>query len=632
MISYQGHGQESLPTTVLEKYKAPDIAPELSQKIQSYLDIRAPGLGMLAPNNTDFYFSWKITGTFHVWKLGKPNSFPIQMTGGEDPTQLHEITPDGKFLILSRDRNGQEYPGLYLQSTQGDPLLKVFHKPKVRAFFVAVSDDSQKLYFRANDTDPTSYHFYTYDISNQKTELLFAPKGTWFIADKRPGYFLLGRAITNTAAEYFELNLKTKDLKPIIGQNEEEEYSVLYAYKSDEYFVITNKHSEFRKLYLLSKKEGLKTLPPNLNYDIDGFSTDNQKKYLVLNLNNGGYSQIKLFNARTLKEITLPSFLNYDHVYNGKFSRDGNHLILGMENSKGPRVSFSLNLKAMKLTQWVFPMSPEVNTNSFVRAELDYYPSRDGQKIPMFVRVPEHCKKRNLEKPCPVVVHFHGGPESQSRPGFSVFAQLFIDEGFIYVEPNVRGSDGYGKTWLHSDNGPKRLDVISDIEDASRYIKEKWKINNQEPKVGVFGWSYGGYSTLMAMSRFAGSYDAGVALVGMSNLVTFLNNTAPYRRALRIPEYGDPIKDHEALKLLSPITYLDKIKDPLLIIQGANDPRVPAGESLQIHEMLKRKNIDSKLIIFADEGHGSSKRSNQVLEIGHLLNFMNIQLKKSTNP
>ena len=185
----------------------------------------------------------------------------------------------------------------------------------------------------------------------------------------------------------------------------------------------------------------------------------------------------------------------------------------------------------------------------------------------------------------------------------------------------MRGSDGYGKEWINADNGAKRLDVISDIEDAAIYLKKNWAKDGKAPKLGVMGGSYGGYSTLMAMTRFAGAYDAGVSMVGMSNLVTFLNNTASYRTVLRTTEYGDPEKDKEVLERLSPVTYLDQVEDPLLIIQGASDPRVPVGEAIQMHEKMKEKGLDSKLILFADEGHGTSKRENRVLEWGHALKF-----------
>lgn len=211
-------------------------------------------------------------------------------------------------------------------------------------------------------------------------------------------------------------------------------------------------------------------------------------------------------------------------------------------------------------------------------------------------------------------------------PGFDRHAQLFVDSGFVLVEPNVRGSEGYGKTWLHADDGPKRLDVITDIEDCARFIRARWATDGRPPRIGVYGWSYGGYSALIGMTMFAGAYDAGASVVGIGNLLTFLENTAPYRRALRVTEYGDPERDREALVKLSPITYVDRVKAPLLIIQGANDPRVPVGEAIQIHDKLEAKKVESRLIVFPDEGHGAQKRDNQVLELGHLIQFFQTHL------
>ena len=286
-------------------------------------------------------------------------------------------------------------------------------------------------------------------------------------------------------------------------------------------------------------------------------------------------------------------------------------MTIGVETAQAPRTSYVWDWEKKTLTQWVLPSAPEVDLSTFVPAKLMTYPAKDGTKIPMFVRFPKGCApgENPAADPCPVVVEFHGGPEAQATPGFSPYAQLFVDAGFVFVEPNVRGSDGYGKTWLDADNGPKRLDVITDIDDAGKWIRANWGRNGKAPRVGVTGGSYGGYSTLVAMTMFAGTYDAGAAVVGISNLETFLSNTAPYRRILRITEYGDPDKDAEALRKLSPVTYLDRVKAPLLVIQGVNDPRVPVGEAIQIHDLLEKRGVSSPLILFADEGHGAAKRA-----------------------
>ena len=243
----------------------------------------------------------------------------------------------------------------------------------------------------------------------------------------------------------------------------------------------------------------------------------------------------------------------------------------------------------------------------------------------MFVRRSAQCAA--AATPCPVIVHFHGGPEAQTRPGFSPIWQFFVEAGFVVAEPNVRGSSGYGKAWLDADNGPKRLQVITDIEDAALHIRKTWAKGGAAPKIGVYGGSYGGYSVLYAMTRFAGAYDAGVSNVGIANLLTFLENTAPYRRALRASEYGDPVKDRDALIQLSPTTHVAQLKAPLLIIQGANDPRVPVGESLLMHEAAASRGVPVELMIFADEGHGASTRGNQALQFGHALRFFQQHLQ-----
>lgn len=626
---YQGLGRESVDEKVLAEFAAPALPPELSRKIQSYLDIRSPGLGMLSADKKSLFFSWRVTGTSQVWKINGPKSFPVQMTGGEDSTSLVGMSADGKWLVLSRDRNGEENPGLYLQSTNGGPLSVIQHKAKVQTFFEFMTADSKTIFYRANDVKADSYTIYRYDIASKKAEEVFSRDGYWVIADHKDtgnGRILLAKVITNTAAEFYDYDLKAKELNPIIGQGEKEDYNVAYGPKENEYFVLTPKMGEFRRLYTWNLKK-LTPVSPEMKWDVESFEVDDARSHLIYSINEGGYTRIRALNAKTLQAIAMPKFPTSDHVYAGKFTKDGSHVMLGIENAKGPRTSYSYNFATGGLTQWVLPSQPEVNTDSFVRASLETYTAKDGTKIPMFVRRPAQCAAKDLAKPCPVVVHFHGGPEAQTKAGFSVFAQMFADEGIIFAEPNVRGSDGYGKTWIHSDNGPKRLDVIGDIQDAATYIKKNWAVNGVEPKVGVMGWSYGGYATLMAMTMFAGSYDAGVALVGMSNLHTFLLNTAPYRRQLRIPEYGDPEKDKEALMQLSAVTYLDRVKSPLMVIQGATDPRVPVGEALQMHKALKNKGIASPLIIFADEGHGTDKRSNKVLELGHAIQFLKTNLR-----
>ena len=616
-------GTEATPE-VLARYAPPALPAALSRRVQAMFDVRSPGAGQLAPDGRRLFFNWSVTGTSQVWRIDGPQRFPVQLTGGEDPTTLQGVMPDGRHIVVSRDRGGAENPGLYQQSAEGGPLETIFEKDGVRAFLGFISDDGASIFYTANDRKPDSYAVYRYDVAARRADLVFGEDGLWSIADARPdGRLLLSKATGNTTSEYYGYDPATKALTPFLGQGEQEDYDVNFGMAEGDLLVRTPKLGDFQRLYRYSTAaRELTPITPEIGFDIDGFSVNRNGGRILYTVNQGGYTRPAALDARTFAEVALPSLPPGDHVYFGSTTRDGRYTAIVSNSATSLPSSAVLDWTTGRLTSWHAPSAPEVDPSRFAPVSLDSYPARDGTRIPMFVRRPAQC----AGAPCPVVVEFHGGPEGQARAGWDPGAQLFVDAGFIHVSPNVRGSDGYGKTWLHADNGPKRLGVITDIEDCARYIRERWGEGGRPPRIGITGTSYGGYATLAGMTIFAGAYDAGVSVVGISNLTTFLNNTAAYRRSLRITEYGDPATDSDALRRLSPITFIDRVKGPLLIIQGANDPRVPVSEALQMKNALDRRRTESQLILFGDEGHGSQKRDNRVQEVGHTLRFFTEQL------
>ncbi len=633
---YSGHGATSLPAETIRKFAPGPLDPSVSRRIQAMLDLRAPGLGRVTPDGKRLFFPWNITGTTAVWRLDAPKGFPVQVTGGEDRTGLADITPDGKLLVLSRDQGGQEDPGLYLQPVGGGPLRTVQHKKGSRAFYAFTQDDARTLWFTANDVKPDRYAIHRYGIASGRNDVVFDEPGLWSVSDHREEAgevtLLLSKATGALSAEIFEWDPKTKQLRPLLGQGEVAEYEVAYAAEPGELLVLTNKLGEWRRLYRF--REGSFTpVTPEMSMDVSGFQIDDVRRRIYYTVNDGGSVKLRALDARTFQALRFPEMKDADQVYAGSVSRDGRLVTIGVETARAPRAAYVYDWQTETLTQWVVPSVPEVDTSAFAPVRLESYPARDGTSIPMLVRYPKRCAPEAPPggEPCPVIVEFHGGPEGQSQPRFSPLDQVVVDAGFIHVLPNVRGSDGYGKTWLNADNAEKRLAIITDIEDAGRHWREKATRGGKAPKVGITGGSYGGYSTLMGMTMFAGTYDAGAAIVAMSSLETFLKNTAPYRRLLRASEYGDPEKDAEALRKLSPMTYLDRVKAPLLLIQGVDDPRVPAGEAIQIHENLTKRGVPVELILLEGEGHGAARRASQVMEYGHTLRFFEEHLlgKKS---
>ncbi|MBK8596649.1 MAG: S9 family peptidase [Holophagales bacterium] len=622
--AYKGHGAESIPAEVIAQYAPKPLPPDLARRIQSMMDVRAPGLGQPAPDGSRLYFGWSVTGTAQVWRLDGPNTFPVQLTGGEDRTTLADVFPDGKTLVLQRDRKGEENPGLYVMPAAGGPLTAVQHVKGVQTFFQFVTADGKWVYYAANDQKPDSYAIYRWNVDTRQKEALVTEPGLWSVADHRDdGTLLLAKATGSLTSEYWEWAPTTRKLTAILGQDRPEEYTATYGATAGQLLVLTPKLGEFRRL---CRYEGRKLTPltGELKWDVSGFSVDEAKTRVLYTVNEAGYTKLFALDARTLQPVALPKLPEgVDHVYNGATTRNGRFTTFGVETATAPRTSYVYDWKTSSLTRWVVPSTPEIDTSTFSAATLEYYPARDGTKIPVFVRQPKGC----VPAPCPVVVEFHGGPEGQAQPGFSPYAQSFVDAGFVFVEPNVRGSDGYGRTWLDADNGAKRLAVWTDIQDAATWARRAFEADGKAPKVGVSGGSYGGYATLVAMTKFAGAYDAGSSVVGIGNLLTFLQNTAPYRRILRASEYGDPEKQKDVLLELSATTYIGNLKAPLQIQQGATDPRVPVGEAIQMYEAARKSGVPTELLIYADEGHGAGRRENQVLMLGHTIRFMEEHLK-----
>lgn len=637
--TYSGHGADSVSKEAVAKYAPPPLNAAVTGRIELMLDVRAPGLGIPSPDGRALYFGWGITGSSQVFRLDQPKGFPIQLTGGQENTTLRAATPDGKWLVLSRDSGGEENPALYLQPVGGGPLRLVFQARKVRTTFAFVTSDSREIWYTANDVAPDTYTLYRYDIASGQRTLVLNEKGYWVVADRQGSgaslRLLLVKRPTSLASEVYEYVPATKQLTPLLGAGESVVYDAAYAAQPGELLVTTDKFRDFYTLYrwkIGSGDAGFREVLAYPDKGIADFTIDRARRHVYAEVNDGGYTRLVVLDARTFAPEALPLPRDADHVVKGASTEDGRFVTVGVSTPLAPRANFVWDWQKRALTQWLVPSSPEVDLAAFVPAKLVTYPAKDGTPIPAFVRIPRGCTpgENPASDPCPVVVMFHGGPESQAKPGFSAYRQLYVDAGYILVEPNVRGSGGYGRKWLDADNGPKRLDVIGDIEDASRFVKKQYARNGKAPKVGVTGGSYGGYATLIAMTMFAGSYDAGASVVGMSNLESFLRNTAAYRRSLRTSEYGDPERDADALRKLSPVTYVDRVKDPLLILQGVNDPRVPVGEAIQMQELLAKRGIEAPLILFAEEGHGAGRRSAAVLQIGHILKFFDEHLKKKT--
>jgi dipeptidyl aminopeptidase/acylaminoacyl peptidase len=342
------------------------------------------------------------------------------------------------------------------------------------------------------------------------------------------------------------------------------------------------------------------------HWDLECAADEAGRSLLVL-ANEDGYSRLSLLDPTTFAprgDVPLPG---RGVVELPVFSKDGRLLAFSYSSPVEPHDVYVYDLDARELTR-VTTSPSEVDAATLVEPSLHRFESFDGESIPVFLFEPEG------EGPFPVVVTVHGGPESQwlpwFAPSFAPLTQYLVSRGYAVAAPNVRGSTGYGKRYQALDDVEKRLDSVRDLEALHDWLGARPEIDGS--RAVVYGRSYGGYMVLAALAFQPDRWAAGIECVGISSLVTFLENTSDYRRAAREREYGSLARDRDFLLHASPMSHIDEIRAPLFIQHGRNDPRVPVSESEHIHAVLTQKGIPSELLVFEDEGHTVSKLSNRI--------------------
>jgi dipeptidyl aminopeptidase/acylaminoacyl peptidase len=372
-------------------------------------------------------------------------------------------------------------------------------------------------------------------------------------------------------------------------------------------YTTTDRDSEFHRLaYLDLATKQPEFLTSNIPWDVETFDLTRDGSKIAFLTGEDGVSVLRVMDAATRKMMPLPKLPN--GVIRGlRWRRDGRELAFTLNNARSPGDCYSLDVTAGKLERWTTSES-EVKTDGFPDAELVKWKSFDGRMISGFLYKPpaKFTGKR------PVLVVIHGGPEGQSQPSFLGRNNYLLNElGIALIYPNVRGSTGYGKTFSLLDNGFRREDTYKDISALFDWIAEQPNLDAE--RIGVTGGSYGGHMTLAVSTFYSRRIRCSVDVVGMSNLVTFLEHTEAYRRDLRRVEYGDERdpRMREFLEKIAPMNNIEKIKKPMLVVAGKNDPRVPVSESQQIFDALKAQGTPAWFIVAKDEGHGFRKKQNQ---------------------
>ena len=585
----------------------PPIDRGVSEKLSRYLNVRsATAVGW---QDDRMLVVTRFGQTSQLHRVSQAMGYREQLTFFEEPIRGISIPEGGAkdHVIISQDRGGSEFYQLYLLDLK-DGSSHLLSDGRSRYSGAVWAPDSQRFGYSTTERNGRNWDIRVQDLTGQSVSVLETTEGSWSIEDwsSDGARMLVSKYISINESYLYELDLETGALENLFSEDQRTSIGAAeYGLNGDIYYT-SDERSEFMQLHRLdSKSGGSQVISSDALWNVEAFSLSPDKNLILYSINEGGISKAKLLNADDLSEIPLPKMPRGILGFS-RFSPDNQSIAFSLNTPVSPTDVYRLDLASASLERWTQSEIAGLDRRGFVEPELITYRTFDGRSIPAFMYAPPG------EGPHPVLISIHGGPEGQYRPYFSTTIQSFVKElGVTYIAPNVRGSAGYGKSYLRLDNGKLREDSVRDIGSLLDWIDTQPDLN--QDRVVVMGGSYGGYMVLASMVHYGKRLKAAVERVGISNFVTFLENTQPYRQDLRRAEYGDErLPDmREFLTEISPLTHVDKMITPVMISQGANDPRVPLSESEQIVDALKGSGVPVWYVLANNEGHGFRRKANR---------------------
>ncbi len=594
--------------------------------IQDFLEVKSSGGGSFNYDGSKICFISNTTGTSQVYIVPSNGGDPEQITSFEDSVSFSMFSPIKDEILFGKSEGGNEQTQFYLYSLETKETKALTDNPKVKYNFGGWSRDGKYIGYSGNERNGTDFDVYIRDMETGIVECVYDKGGHCYASNFSPknSYFGIRKFNSNLDCDIYLMSMKDKKLEHITP-HEGPVYFAGMSWLSDEssFYTITNKDRDFETLckYDIGSKELKYILEPEWN--VENVSISRNSELLSVMVNEDGYSKLTLYNIPSMTEVKLTDLPKTGMVYGAGFSKDSKNLIMSVGDARHTSDVWTYSLENQKSKQ-ITQSHQGVPADELVDPELHRFKSFDELNVPYFLFLPKDIEQN---KKIPVIINIHGGPESQYTPGFASLTQYFVYQGYAVVAPNVRGSAGYGKKYLALDDIEKRMDSVKDIASLHEHLKSISQLDTN--KIALMGGSYGGYMTLAGLAFYPDLWAAGVDTVGIVNLVTFLENTSSYRRAMREAEYGSLAKDRTLLESISPINSIQNIKAPLFVIHGENDPRVPVSEARQLVSKLKELGREVELVVYDDEGHGIAKLKNRLDVYPKVVTFLDRILKNN---
>ncbi len=590
--------------------------------MKDFLETRSSHGYSLNYDDTMMSFLNNDTGVSQLYIYSFGASTKKQLTSYDDAISFGEFSPTENKLIFGMAQGGNENTQLYLFDLITHAVSPITANKEVQYKFSGWSYDGTSIMYAHNERNGTDFDVVVMNVETREVRTIFDQGGFCNPAGFSPNgrYAVIIKSYASYNRDLYLVDISEGITTLLTPHDGNAKYSMPHWLPdSSGFFVRTDENQDIVGVAFHDIKTSERTYRLNSKWECEELSLSYDGKKIALVMNEDGYGTIEIRNAtdfQTLPHLEFPKGI----IHGAQWSHDGKKLMFEFNNAKHNNDIYSWSMETNEITRITHSLCA-LNPDDLIEPELIHFSSFDGLEIPAFLYLPVATDDKKI----PVIVNIHGGPEGQDRPSFNSLTQFFLHRGYAVVRPNVRGSSGYGEKYMALDDREKRMDSVKDLEYLHKYLSSRPEVDDK--KIALMGASYGGYMVLAGLAFQPDLWAAGIDIVGISHLGNFLRNTSSYRRAMREAEYGYLATDETFLEAFSPLNSVNKIKAPLIVIHGANDPRVPLSEAEQIVASLKARDIDVQFLVYEDEGHGLAKLKNRLDAYPKVAEFLDEHLK-----
>ena len=609
------------------KKKPSEKAAVKQYTIEQFMATTRLGGASFSSDETSILFHSNKTGIFNVYSMSVTGGEAKQLTNStKESTFAVSWFPNDERFLYRYDKGGNENEHLYLRELDGSER-DLTPGEKTKTQFYAWSQDRNSFFFGTNTRDPKFFDVFEMTVADLKPTLIYKDEtGYAFGAISNNKKFIaFGKPGSSTAdSDVYLFNTETKEMKNITAHSGDVGNEPATFDPSSKYlYYLSDEGSEFKGLVRYGLANGEKVPVEKPTWDVSFMWFSKTGNYHVIGTNEDARTKVRVYD-KTGKEVALPPLPEGD-ITGIRFSDSETKMAFYHDGSRSPANLYVYDFATQKPAKLTESLNPEINAADLVDARVVRYKSFDGIEIPAILYQPRGA---TAQAKVPAIVRVHGGPGGQARMPYNAGVQYLVNHGYAVLDVNNRGSGGYGKTFYKADDQKHGREPLWDCVEAKKYLQTLDYVDGK--KIGIMGGSYGGYMVLAALTFKPEEFNAGVDLFGVSNWVRTLQSIPPYWESERkslYAEIGDPNSQLDMLKEISPLFHADKITKPLLVLQGANDPRVIKVESDEIVDAIKKKKGVVEYVVFDNEGHGFTKKANEIRGNKAILDFLDKYLK-----